>query len=170
MVAGVSAGSLSLLADSIDFAGDAANYGLSLAVLGMSLQARARASLVKAASMAAFGLFILGQAAWRLWQGQPPEPLTMGVVGVLALLTNVAVAVMLYRWRVGDSNMRSVWLCSRNDALGNVAVLGAAAAVAVTGQVWPDVLVAALMATLALTGAWAVALQARGEIAHTKAA
>lgn len=162
--AGLSAGSLSLLADSIDFAGDAANYGLSLAVLGMSLQARAKASLVKAASMAAFGVFILVQAAWLAWRGQPPEPLTMGVVGLLALATNVSVALMLYRWRSGDSNMRSVWLCSRNDALGNVAVLVAAGAVAFTGQAWPDLLVAAFMATLALWSAMAVARQARGEL------
>lgn len=162
--AGVSAGALSLLADSIDFGVDAANYGLSLAVLGLSLKARAKASLVKAACMAAFGLFILGQAAWHLWRDQSPEPFTMGLVGALALLTNLGVALMLYRWRSGDSNARSVWLCSRNDALGNVAVLGAAVAVAFTGQAWPDLLVAALMATLALVSARSVARQALGEL------
>lgn len=164
LAAGVSAGSLSLLADSIDFAGDAANYGLSLAVLGLSLQSRAKASVVKAASMAAFGVFILAQAAWLLWRGQPPEPVTMGVVGLLALATNVGVALMLYRWRTGDSNMRSVWLCSRNDALGNLAVLGAAGGVDFTGQAWPDLLVAAFMAALALWSAVAVARQAWTEL------
>jgi len=157
-------GSVSLLADSIDFAGDALNYALSLAVLAMTLATRARASLLKAACMAGFGVFVMARAvsAWR--EGVPPETLTMGAVGVLALVANSAVAMMLYRFRGGDSNMRSVWICSRNDAFGNVAVLLAAAGVFGTGDAWPDLLVASVMGVLAMTGAWTVAVQARREL------
>ena len=158
------AGSLSLLADSIDFFGDAANYALSLAVVGMALAVRARAALFKAACMGGFGVFVLGQAAWRLGEAAPPAALTMGAVGFLALLANVGVALVLYRFRSGDANMRSVWLCSRNDAIGNLAVMLAALGVFGTGSAWPDLLVAVLMATLALSAARAVARQAWAEL------
>jgi len=157
-------GSASLLADAIDFFGDAANYAISLAVLSMALAWRARASLLKAASMAAFGVVVLARVAWGFAAGQPPEPLTMGGIALLALAVNVGVAVMLFRYRSGDSNMRSVWICSRNDAIGNVAVALAALGVLGTGRAWPDLLVAAGMATLALTGAWSVMRQAREEL------
>ncbi|MBX3608875.1 MAG: cation transporter [Hydrogenophaga sp.] len=165
IVAGVRSGSLSLLADAIDFAGDAVNYGVSLAVLASALAWRARAALLKSASMMAFGAYILGSALWSLWRGDVPEPLTMGLVGVLALVANVSVAVMLYAFREGDANMRSVWLCSRNDAIGNVAVMLAALGVFGTGSAWPDLLVASLMASLALQGGWVVWRQARQELA-----
>ena len=158
-------GSASLLADAIDFFGDAASYALSLAVLSLALAWRARASLLKAASMATFGLVVLGRVAWGFASGQPPEPLTMGGIALLALAVNVGVALMLYRYRRGDSNMRSVWICSRNDAIGNVAVALAALGVLGTGRAWPDLLVAAGMALLALTGAWSVMRQARRELA-----
>ena len=134
----VRSGSVSLLADAIDFLGDAANYGLSLAVLSLAIAWRARASLLKAASMAGFGVFVLGRALWTLAEGGVPEPLTMGAIAVLALAVNVFVALLLYRYRSGDSNMRSVWICSRNDALGNVAVAAAALGVLGTGRAWPD--------------------------------
>ncbi len=162
-------GSVSLLADAIDFFGDAANYGLSLLVMSSALHWRARSSLLKAASMAAFGLFVLGRAAWAAWHGEPPEALTMGAVAVLALAVNVGVAAMLYRYRSGDSNMRSVWLCSRNDALGNIAVILAAVAVAGTGAVWPDLAVAVGMAALALSSAWSVTRQALAELRGARA-
>ena len=161
---GVAAGSASLLADAIDFFGDAGNYAISLAVLAMGALARARAALFKAATMVLFGVFVLGRAAWGAWAGIAPEPLTMGVVGTLALLTNVGVAVLLYAYGDGDANMRSVWLCTRNDAIGNVAVLLAALGVFGTGSRWPDLLVAAAMAVLALTAALAVVRQARREL------
>ncbi len=167
---GLAAGSVSLLADAIDFFGDAANYGLSLAVLSMAAVWRPRAALLKAASMAAFGLFVLGRAAWSLQSGVPPEPFTMGAVAALALAVNVGVALLLYRYRTGDSNMRSVWICSRNDALGNIAVALAALGVFGTGAAWPDLVVAAGMAALALSGAWSVAVQARGELAAMRPA
>ena len=164
LAAGASSGSVSLLADAIDFFGDAGNYAISLLVLGMAPVWRPRAALIKAASMAAFGLFVLIRATWAVAAGVPPEPLTMGVVAALALAVNVGVALLLYRFRSGDANMRSVWICSRNDALGNVAVALAALGVFGTGSAWPDLLVAAGMAALALGGASSVALQARAEL------
>ena len=118
--------SMSLQADALDFFGDAANYAISLFVLGMPLHVRARASLFKGATMAAFGLWIIGSAVNRALNGSAPEPFIMGGVGFLALAVNVFVTVLLFRYRSGDSNMRSIWLCSRNDAIGNVAVLIAA--------------------------------------------
>lgn len=169
VVAGFEADSTSLLADSVDFFGDAANYGVSLFVLGMGMTARARASLLKGFSMAMFGVGILIVSSYNVYVGNQPEHLTMGVIAVLALVTNVLVAVALYRFREGDSNMRSVWLCSRNDAIGNVAVLGAAIAVAYLGNLWPDVLVAVFMAILALISAREVIVQALGELRDDKA-
>jgi len=157
-------GSVSLLADSIDFFGDAGNYALSLAVLGMAMSARSKAALFKAACMGAFGVFVLGKALWNLQAVTPPEPATMGAVGLAALVVNAGVALMLYRFRSGDANMRSVWICSRNDALGNVAVMLAAAGVFGTGSAWPDLLVAGIMGLLALTGAWTVLRHARREL------
>ncbi|WP_460426471.1 cation transporter [Azotobacter armeniacus] len=162
--AGVKSGSVSLLADAVDFAGDAANYGISLAVLAMGLAWRARAALVKGLSMAAFGVFVFGKAGWDAFAGIPPEPLTMGAVATLALFANAGVALMLYAFRDGDANMRSVWLCSRNDAIGNLAVMLAAAGVFGTGAGWPDTLVALLMGGLALNSGVAVVRQARQEL------
>ena len=164
LAGGLQAGSVSLLADAIDFFGDAANYGVSLLVLGMALRWRARAALLKGMSMGAFGLFVLAQAGWSAATGRVPEPLTMGLIGALALLANVSVAAMLYAWREGDANMRSVWLCSRNDAIGNLAVMAAALGVSGTGTGWPDLAVAAVMGVLALSAARSVILQARAEL------
>ncbi len=162
--ASLRSGSVSLLADSIDFFGDAGNYAISLAVLGMTLSVRSKAALVKAACMGAFGVFVLGKAAWNFSTGHLPEPATMGVVGFLALAVNGSVALLLYKFRTGDANMRSVWICSRNDALGNIAVMLAALGVFGTGQSWPDLLVAAIMGVLALTGAASVLRAARREL------
>lgn len=163
-------GSVSLMADSIDFFGDAANYGISLAVLAMAASARARAALFKAASMGGFGVFVLGKALYNLQAGVTPEPITMGAVGLAALAVNAGVALMLYRFRTGDANMRSVWICSRNDAIGNVAVMMAAVGVFGTGSAWPDLVVAGVMGVLALTGAWTVLKQARAELRTSPAA
>jgi Co/Zn/Cd efflux system component len=162
--AGWRSGSVSLLADAIDFFGDAANYGLSLAVLSMALHVRSLAAIVKAASMAAFGVFVLARAAWALQAGTPPDPMTMGIVATAALAANLGVALLLYRHRSGDANMRSVWICSRNDAIGNVAVGLAALGVFGTGTAWPDLAVATLMAALAITGAASVLRHARIEL------
>ena len=162
--AGLQSGSVSLLADAIDFFGDAANYGVTLAVLSMGLVWRSRAALLKAASMLGFGLFVLARAGWVALQGGTPEALTMGAIGLLALIANVMVAAMLYAYREGDANMRSVWLCSRNDALGNLAVMLAALGVFGTGSAWPDLGVATVMAGLAISGAYSVFKQARQEL------
>ena len=164
LAGGLRAGSVSLLADAVDFFGDAANYGISLVVLGMLPLWRARAALFKGLSMGAFGVFVLGRAAWSAAAGTVPEPVTMGAIGALALLANVSVAAMLYAWREGDANMRSVWLCSRNDAIGNLAVMAAALGVFGTGSGWPDLAVAAVMGVLALSAARSVIQQARVEL------
>ncbi|RZL32998.1 MAG: cation transporter [Rubrivivax sp.] len=163
------AGSLSLWADALDFIGDAANYGASLAVLSAGLLWRARLAWAKGWAMAIFGVGVLARAAWAALNGEPPQAETMGIVGTLALMANVGVAVMLYAWREGDANMRAVWLCSRNDALGNVAVMAAAGAVAFTGQAWPDLLVAAAMASLALHSSREVLRHAHAELRSPRA-
>lgn len=162
--AGLASGSTSLLADSADFLGDAANYGIALAVLPLALAWRARAAMLKGITMGLFGLWVGAMAIGHAIAGTVPEPLTMGAVGVVALIVNVAVALMLYRFRTGDSNMRAVWICSRNDALGNLAVMAAASGVFATGTPWPDIAVAAFMALLALWGSAQVIRQARGEL------
>jgi Co/Zn/Cd efflux system component len=164
IVAGVNGNSVSLLADSLDFLGDAANYGISLWVLGMGIALRAKASLLKAMSMLAFGIWVLSSTIWHIYSGALPSAETMGAVGMLALIANMSVAAMLYAYREGDSNMRSVWLCTRNDALGNIAVMIAAAGVFGTGKAWPDLVVALIMASLALSSAWQVIHQARREL------
>ena len=166
IIAGVAADSRALQADALDFFADAANYAISLGVAGMALASRAKAALVKAATMLAFGLWVVGSALYGLIGGSNPEPQAMGVIGALALFVNVIVAVMLFRYREGDANMRSAWICSRNDALGNIAVLGAALGVFGTGQAWPDLLIASVMAALALWGAAEIFRQARRELAH----
>jgi cation diffusion facilitator family transporter len=168
IISGLNANSVSLLADAIDFFGDAMNYGISLAVLSMSLMWRARAALFKGFTMGAFGLFVLASAVWSSMHGQVPEPYTMGAVGMLALIANVSVAIMLYAYREGDANMQSVWLCSRNDAIGNVAVMIAALGVFGSGSAWPDLLVAVIMAGLGLSAAVRVIKKANGEILTSK--
>jgi len=164
IVAGIGSGSVSLLADAIDFGGDAANYAITLAVLSMGLAWRARVAWGKGLFMAGFGLFIVGRAVWAASHGEAPEALTMGMVGMLALVANIAVAWLLYAWREGDANMRSVWLCSRNDALGNLAVLLASVGVFGTGSRWPDLAVALVMSGLAISSGWAVLRQANAEL------
>lgn len=169
VAAGLRSGSVSLMADAIDFFGDAANYGLTLSVLSLGMAWRARAALVKAASMLLFGVAVLARALCAMSQGIPPDPITMGVVGSLALAANVGVAVLLYSFRSGDANMRGVWLCTRNDAIGNVAVLLAALGVFGTGTAWPDLAVASVMSALAISAGWSVLHQARRELAWNAA-
>src|SRR3954453_23685286 len=170
IVAGVAAGSSSLQADALDFLGDAANYAISLTVAGMALAWRARAALLKGASLGLLGLWVLGSTAWHAYPGTLPQAEVMGIVGLVALLANAGVALMLYRFRSGDANMRSVWICSRNDVIGNLAVLLAALGVFGSGTGWPDVIVAAIMGGLGLWGGCQIVGQARGEIRSTAAA
>jgi Co/Zn/Cd efflux system component len=148
----------------VDFAGDAANYGLSLAAIAAGGLWASRAALVKGLAMGGYGIGVLAFCAWRIHQGTLPEPLTMGIIGMLALAANLWVAWLLNAYREGDAKMRSVWHCTRNDAISNLAVLGAAAGVFGTGTFWPDVAVAALMASLALYSAGSVLLHARSEL------
>jgi len=157
-------GSTALAADSADFAGDATNYGLSLAAIAAGGLWQSRAALAKGLAMALYGVGVLAYAVWRVVQGGAPEPATMGLIGTMALVANVGVAVLLYTYRTGNANMRSVWLCTRNDAIGNVAVLVAAAGVFGTGTLWPDIAVAVLMAGLGLRAAYQVIGQARAEL------
>lgn len=165
MAAGLAADSSALQADALDFLGDAANYAISLGVAGLALATRARAAMLKGATLLALGIFVIGSAGWRAWIGdEPPHAVTMGVVGFVALIANAGVALMLFRYRRGDSNMRSVWICSRNDAIGNVAVMLAALGVFGTGTLWPDVIVAAVMVGLGITGGITIMRQAWGEI------
>lgn len=158
-------GSVALLADAVDFGGDAANYALSLAVLSLAVHWRSRAALVKGLSMGAYGAFVLGKAGWAALAGLPPEPMTMAGIGALAFAANVGVALLLYAFRSGDANMRAVWLCSRNDAIANVAIILAAAGVFGTGTRWPDLAVAAVIAGLALWSSTSVVRQAARELA-----
>jgi Co/Zn/Cd efflux system component len=167
VASGISARSVSLLADSLDFLGDATNYGVSLFVLGMALRWRARASLLKGATMAAFGLWVLFVTARHAISGTVPDAPVMGMVGVAALVANFTVAALLFRFRDGDSNMTSVWICTRNDVIGNLAVMFAALGVVRTGIGWPDYAVGTVMAALALYGAWQVVRQALGELHGT---
>jgi len=164
IAAGAAAGSASLQADALDFFGDAANYAVSLGVAGMALAWRSRAALAKGGTLILFALWVLGTTAWHAIQGTLPRAGVMGVVGIAALIANGGVALMLYRFRSGDANMRSVWICSRNDAAGNLAVMLAAMGVFGTGTGWPDVMVAAIMGVLGLWGGWQIAAQARGEL------
>ena len=163
IAAGVAAGSASLQADALDFLGDAANYAISLGVAGMALAWRARAALLKGASLAALGLWVIATTVWHAVAETLPSAGTMGVVGVLALAANTSVALMLYRWRGGDANMRSVWICSRNDAIGTAALVLAAAGVFGTGTGWPDIIVASFMAALGISAGWQIMRQATGE-------
>lgn len=167
IIAGMAAESMALWADALDFAGDAANYAMSLVALSMAAHWRARTAMLKGVTMTGFGLLVLGKAVVALFGHDVPTAQTMGVVGFLALLSNLSVALLLYRFREGDANMRSVWLCSRNDAIGNVAVMLAAAGVYLSGTHYPDLLVAVVMAWLGLTSGLAVMRHARQELNET---
>jgi Co/Zn/Cd efflux system component len=164
LAASVWSGSSALAADAADFLGDSANYAFSLGAIALGGAWLSRVALVKGAVMLLYGISVLGYAGWRAWLGRPPEPLTMGAVGLLALGVNVGVATLLYRFREGDANMRSVWLCTRNDVIGNIAVLAAAAGVFGTGTVWPDVAVAAVLAILGLASGPVVMREALNEL------
>jgi len=163
MVAGRIAGSQALQADALDFAADSLTYALTLAVIGRSLRLRSAAALFKGFSLLALGLWVAGSTLWRLWAGGVPEAQIMGIFGVLALAANLLSLALLLRWREGDANVRSVWLCSRNDAIGNVAVMLAALGVFGTAAAWPDLLVAGIMSALFLSSAWQIIRRALAE-------
>lgn len=164
LASSLAAASASLLADSVDFLGDAANYAVSLFVLGLGLAWRARAAYAKGLVMGVFGVLVLARALWFGLDGHLPHAQTMGVVSIIALAANGAVAAMLYAFRHGDANMRSVWLCTRNDMIGNLAVMLAALGVFGAQAGWPDIVVASIMACLGLSAARAIIGQARAEL------
>ncbi len=164
LVASFAAQSVSLLADAVDFFGDAANYGVALFVLGLAPVWRSRTALWKGWLMVGYGVFVLGKSAWQWSAGVVPEPFVMGWVSLVALAVNVGVAALLYTHRQGDAQARSVWLCSRNDALGNLAVMGAAGGVWATAHGWPDIAVALVLAGLALSSGASVIQHARQEL------
>lgn len=163
MTAGALAGSQALQADALDFLGDTMTYGLSLLVLGMSLRIRATAALLKGVSLAVIGLWVLGSTAYQVLVLGLPDAKTMSLVGVAALLANLLSVLVLLRYRDGDANVRSVWLCSRNDAIGNLAVLAAAGGVVWTKTAWPDLIVAGFMAGLFLWSSLQIIRQSLAE-------
>ena len=170
LTAGVAADSMALKADALDFLGDTATYSLSLLVIGRPLRTRALAALAKGLSLAVLGAWVLGATLYRVFVLGVPDEVVMGAVGMLALLANVVSALLLLRYRNGDANVRSVWLCSRNDAIGNVAVVAAAAGVFASGTRWPDLGVAGMMAALFLVSAVQITRQALDELRESKLA
>ncbi|ANK83222.1 MAG: cation transporter [Rhizobiales bacterium NRL2] len=168
IVAGRMSGSLALQADALDFLGDSLTYAISLFVIGMSLRVRATAAMAKGISLLAMGLWVLGSTVWGVFAGGTPEAATMGVVGFMALSANLASVALLLAYRDGDANVRSVWLCSRNDAIGNVAVMIAALGVWGSSTGWPDLIVAGLMAALFVTSAVQIIRRAGGELRRAR--
>lgn len=159
MSAGKLAGSQALQADALDFLGDAFTYGLSLLVIGMSLKVRSTAAMLKGLSLLLMGLWVFGSTIYQFFILGVPEAQIMGGIGALALAANLASVFLLMRYKDGDANVRSVWLCSRNDAIGNVAVMVASVAVWFTATAWPDLIVAIIMAGLFLRSAQLILMQ-----------
>jgi cation diffusion facilitator family transporter len=164
MTAGALAGSQSLQADALDFLADSVTYGISLAVIGASLRTRSLAALGKGLSLTLMGLWVFGSTAYHTLVLGLPRAEVMGLIGLLALAANVASVLILMRYKDGDANVRSVWLCSRNDAIGNVAVMIAALGVWGTATAWPDLIVAAIMALLFLWSSFQILRQSVAEM------
>jgi len=164
LAASALSGSSSLAADALDFFGDSANYAASLGAIALGGLWVSRVALVKGVVMFAFGIGVLAYAGWRAVLGVAPEPVMMGAVALAALGVNLGVAALLFRFRNGDANMRSVWLCTRNDVIANLAVIAAALGVFGTGSLWPDFAVAAVLAVLGITSGGAVIRHARAEL------
>lgn len=160
MTAGQLSGSQALQADALDFLADASTYGISLAVIGASLRVRATAAMAKGLSLLMMGLWVFGSTLWQVLVMGVPQAQIMGAIGFMALAANLTSVLLLAKYKDGDANVRSVWLCSRNDAIGNVAVMLAALGVWGTASGWPDLIVAGIMAGLFLNSAAQILLQA----------
>ena len=160
------AGSQALKADALDFLADSVTYGLSLSVIGASLRTRAKAALLKGLSLSLMAAWVMGSTIYQTFVLGVPRAELMGGIGVLALAANLASVLLLLRYKDGDANVRSVWLCSRNDAIGNVVVMAAALGVWSTATAWPDLAVAALMAGIFLTSSAQILRQAWVEYRH----
>jgi Co/Zn/Cd efflux system component len=169
IIAGAVAGSVAMWADALDFLADAATYGLSLAVIGMAVAVRARVALLKGISLTLMGLWVFGATVWQVFVIGVPRAEIMGAIGFLALFANLVSVLILMRYKDGDANVRSVWLCSRNDAIGNVAVMLAAIGVWGTATKWPDLVVAGFMATLFLSSSVQIVRQAIAELKNASA-
>jgi Co/Zn/Cd efflux system component len=167
IVASVIAGSVSLRADALDFLGDAGNYAVALAVVGLALRWCARAALLKGSVMGIFGLWVAGSTIYSAFTATVPKAEVIGAIGLIALAVNLAVAGLLYRYRSADSQAMSVWLCTRNDCIGNIAVMLAGAGVWASATAWPDILVATIIAYLGLSSAARVIRQALRELRGT---
>lgn len=163
--AAMASGSTALAANAGDFLGDSLTYAVSLAVIGRSAQVRASAALFKGATLAFAGIALLGFAGWRLMNGASPEGGTISMFGAVGMALNVISALLLFRFREGDANVRSVWLCTRNDAIENVGVIAAGGLVALTGTIWPDLAMGALLGVILLHSAWEIIARARQELA-----
>ena len=163
IIAGEVSGSRALQADALDFLGDTLTYGISLAAIGASVVVRSNAALFKAVTLFFMGLWVAGSTLWRVFFIETPTAEIMGAIGFMALVANLVSVMLLVRYKDGDANVRSVWLCSRNDAIGNVAVMVAALGVWGTASGWPDLLVAGIMASLFLNSAWLIFKQAVSE-------
>lgn len=164
IIAGFIADSTALKADALDFLGDTATYAITLLVIGKSLELRAKAALLKGLSLGAMALFVLGFTLYRVIVVGQPEPITMGVIGLLAFAANMVSVLLLMKYREGDSNIKSVWLCSRNDAIGNLAVIAAGVGVFTTQTIWPDIIVAFIIAGLFMNSSIKITLQAKKEL------
>lgn len=162
-IAGFIADSTALKADALDFLGDTVTYAVTLLVIGKPLKIRSIAALLKGFSLGAMALFVLGFTIYRFIIVGQPEPLTMGSIGFLALSANMISVFLLLKYREGDSNIRSVWLCSRNDAIGNIAVILAGIGVFASGTVWPDIIVAFIIAGLFMHSSVKITRQAISE-------
>jgi len=168
-VGAIMAGSASLAANTLDFAADAATYALSLWAIGKSAQVRASAALFKAGSLAVMAVVILGFALWRTISGAMPDAGAISSLGLFGAAANLVAAILLSRYREGDANVRSVWLCTRNDLIQCVAVAATGVAVAITGSRWPDLAVGVLLAGVFLRSAWQITAQARVELQEVRA-
>lgn len=168
MVAGHIANSQALQADALDFLADAATYAISLAVIGRSLKTRATAALAKGISLSLIALWVLGSTVYNVFFTVVPEAEVMGAIAILAFAANAISVLLLMKWREGDANVRSVWLCSRNDAISNLIVLVAAIGVFGTGTAWPDLIVAAIMAGLFFSSSVQIIRKSLKEMAASK--
>ncbi len=169
ITAGWHAESVALQADALDFLGDSVNYAVALFVMGRSIAWRAGTAMLKGLAMLGFGIFVLLASLAHALGGSAPEASVMGVIGAIALLANLISAALLFRFRAGDSNLRAVWLCSRNDAIGNLAVMAAAAGVYLSATPWPDLAVGVVIAILAIGSGGSVIRQARAEMRQAPA-
>lgn len=170
LAAGAFAGSMALTADSLDFLADSLTYAISLWVIGKAASWRAWAAFGKGISLAVMGVGVFATTVYQVFVLGVPNAAVMSGIGLMALAANVASVLILYNWRDGDANVRSVWLCSRNDAIGNIAVVVAAGLVWMTGTGWPDVIVALLMSGLFLRSAQQILAQSIAELRQARAA